>query len=81
MLMGLSMGLFPGSTGTGEGACVDGCRAGRCLGRLWALDRVIRYGSFPYLYIHRRLIALLLEGQVITFPLDAVEAMDPPGDR
>ena len=59
-------GLLPGPTraelGGDQGACVDGCRAGRRPGRLRALNRVIRYGLFPYFYSHRRLTTAFIRG-------------------
>ena len=56
-------GLFPGPAGADQGACVDGCRAGRRPGRLRALDRLIRYRSSLSLSIsHWHLTTAFIRG-------------------
>ena len=59
--------LLPGPAGAesraDQGACVDGCRAGRRLGHLWALDHVIRYRSSLSLSISpQRLTTAFIRG-------------------
>ena len=68
-------GLLPGpagaESGADQGAFADGCRAGRRSGLLIVLSGT----DLPYLNLFPTGVQLLplflLEGQVITFPLDA----------